>query len=147
MSPSVSFLANYCFVQRDANALVEMKARHSQEAKGLLVMIRYLKLRITREAAFRDDMSYQKAYLSTLIREKQSTCVLMRCILCIFTCKLTKKDPRRIDSTMSTLVQLGLPRPAAPRRTKLSFKGAAVAIVAMSRMRSAVPVSIPRKLG
>lgn len=53
-----------------------MKARHSQEAKGLLVMIRYLKLRVTREATFRGDMGYQKEYLSTMVKEKQLTCVL-----------------------------------------------------------------------
>lgn len=52
-----------------------MKARHSQEAKGLLVMIRYLKLRVTREATFRGDMAYQKEYLSTMVKEKQLTCV------------------------------------------------------------------------
>lgn len=52
-----------------------MKARHSQEAKGLLVMIRYLKVRISREAAFRGDLAYQKEYLSALISEKQSTYV------------------------------------------------------------------------
>jgi hypothetical protein len=53
-----------------------MKARHSQEAKGLLVMIRYLKLRVTREASFRSDVAYQKGYLSSMVRDKQATYVL-----------------------------------------------------------------------
>ncbi|KAK4702179.1 hypothetical protein P7C70_g4047, partial [Phenoliferia sp. Uapishka_3] len=97
----------------DANALVEMKARHSDEAKGLLTMIRYLKVRVTREATFRNDLSYQKDYLSVIVRQKQSS----------------------IDSTLTTLAQLGLPYRAPPNaRTKLSFKGAAQAMIAVARM-------------
>lgn len=56
---------------RDADALTAAREQSSQEAKGLLVMIRYLKTRVTREATFRGDMSYQKEYLGMLIREKQ----------------------------------------------------------------------------
>lgn len=59
---------------RDANALGEMKARHADEAKGLLAMIRYLKLRVTREATFRNDLTYQKDYLGVIVRQKQLRC-------------------------------------------------------------------------
>ncbi|KAM0749474.1 hypothetical protein T439DRAFT_327161 [Meredithblackwellia eburnea MCA 4105] len=97
----------------DANALVEMKARHADEAKGLLVMIKYLKLRVTREATFRTDLSHQKGYLSAIVDQKQST----------------------IDATFDTLSQLGLPyRPPSQYRARLTFKVAAKAVLAAARM-------------
>ncbi|KAL8276492.1 hypothetical protein RQP46_011093 [Phenoliferia psychrophenolica] len=97
----------------DANALGEMKARHSDEAKGLLAMIRYLKVRVTREATFRNDLAYQKDYLAVIVRQKQSS----------------------IDSTLSMLAQLGLPsRTNVQRKPKLTFRAAAQAMVAVARM-------------
>lgn len=57
----------------DANALAESQARHALEAKGLLVIIKYLKLRVTREATFRGDMAFQKTYLGVIVQEKQAT--------------------------------------------------------------------------
>lgn len=93
---------------------LEVRTRHSQEAKGLLVQIRHLKLRVTREATFRNDLSYQKTYLGLIVKQKQSS----------------------IDATLATLSQLGLPRPSSPRRPKLGFKGAARAVMAIARMKS-----------
>lgn len=107
-----------------------MKAQHSQEAKGLLIMIRYLKLCVTREATFREDMAYQKDYLSTLIGEKQSTCVLP-----LDPCFDADLSLCSIDSTLAKLNDLGLHRPIPQRRPKVTFRGAAMAVIATSRMR------------
>lgn len=57
---------------RNEGLLMDVKARHAQEAKGLLVMIKYLKLRITREVSFRDDLASQKTYLTNTVAEKQA---------------------------------------------------------------------------
>lgn len=35
-------------------------------------MIKYLKLRITREVSFRDDLASQKIYLTNIVSEKQA---------------------------------------------------------------------------
>ncbi|KAH8833076.1 hypothetical protein DL96DRAFT_1523381 [Flagelloscypha sp. PMI_526] len=51
----------------DPDALVKLKAQHSLECKGLLVHIRYLKARCTRESSFREQLVYQKTYLLTLL--------------------------------------------------------------------------------
>lgn len=57
----------------DVNALAELTARHKEEAKGLLVWIRYLKFRCTREATFRADLAYEKSQMSATIVQKQAT--------------------------------------------------------------------------
>jgi len=60
----------------DSKSLEELRAKHKQESKGLLVLIRQLKLRVHREVEFRHQAGEQKCYLSTVVREKQSTYVL-----------------------------------------------------------------------
>lgn len=93
-------------------------------------MVRYLKLCVTREATFREDMAYQKDYLSTLIGEKQSTCVLP------FVPSSHANLPLdSIDSTLAKLNDLGLHRPIPQRRPKVTLRGAAMAVIAISRMR------------
>ena len=57
----------------DANAMLEMRARHAEEAKGLLSMISYFQRRIVREVTFRESLSDQKLYLNAIVQEKQST--------------------------------------------------------------------------
>jgi len=46
-----------------------LKIQHNKECKGLMVQIRYLKAKFTREAIFRDDLSYQKKYLLVLLQQ------------------------------------------------------------------------------
>ncbi|GAA5911220.1 uncharacterized protein JCM6883_001945 [Sporobolomyces salmoneus] len=93
----------------DAKSIDELRARHKQESKGLLVLVRQLKLRVNREAQFRYQTGEQKEYLSRAIKEKQAT----------------------IDSIMSQL-NLSLP---AEERSRPTFRSAALAICALSRMR------------
>ncbi|GAA6016509.1 hypothetical protein JCM11491_002345 [Sporobolomyces phaffii] len=93
----------------EAKSIEELRARHKQESKGLLVLVRQLKLRVNREVRFRYETGEQKDYLAACVREKQAT----------------------IDSIMA---QLELPLPSHQVR-KPSFRGAALAICAVSRMR------------
>ncbi|GAA5960003.1 hypothetical protein JCM3765_006132 [Sporobolomyces pararoseus] len=93
----------------DSKTIEELRARHKQESKGLLVLVRQLKLRVNREISFRYQAGEQKDYLSNVIREKQAT----------------------IDTIMS---QLDLPLPSQ-ERSKPSLRSAALAIRALSRMR------------
>lgn len=53
--------------------MLEMRARHSEEAKGLLAMISYFQQRIIREVTFRESLSSQKIYLNAVVKDKQST--------------------------------------------------------------------------
>lgn len=63
------------FIDRRCNApfsiddgqLDELRVQHKQECKGLVVQIRYLKAKFTRESTLRDDLSYQKQYLLVLL--------------------------------------------------------------------------------
>ncbi|KAH7890884.1 hypothetical protein F5I97DRAFT_1839637 [Phlebopus sp. FC_14] len=51
----------------DKRQLEELKLQHKRECKGLVVQIRYLKAKFTRESTLRDDLSYQKQYLLVLL--------------------------------------------------------------------------------
>ena len=51
----------------DETQLVHLRQQHNQECKGLMVQIRYLKAKFTRESTFRCDMGYQKQYLLALM--------------------------------------------------------------------------------
>ncbi|KAI1790299.1 hypothetical protein LXA43DRAFT_1149321, partial [Ganoderma leucocontextum] len=51
----------------DDRQLVSLKQQHNRECKGLMVQIKYLKAKYTREATFRCDLGYQKQYLLVLM--------------------------------------------------------------------------------
>ncbi|KAI8969366.1 hypothetical protein BD414DRAFT_503572 [Trametes punicea] len=51
----------------DDHQLAALKQQHNKECKGLMVQIRYLKAKFTREFAFRCDLGYQKQYLLVLM--------------------------------------------------------------------------------
>ena len=55
--------------------------RHKQECKALLLDIRYLKVKFTRENTFREDLSLQKEYLLILIGKLSRQYVLL--LLCM----------------------------------------------------------------
>lgn len=44
-----------------------LRQQHNKECKGLMVQIRYLKAKYTREYVFRCDLGYQKQYLLVLM--------------------------------------------------------------------------------
>ncbi|GAA6059256.1 hypothetical protein JCM10212_006649 [Sporobolomyces blumeae] len=93
----------------DSKTIEELRARHKQESKGLLVLVRQLKLRVNREILFRHQAGEQKEYLSTVVAQKQAT----------------------IDSIMS---QLNLPIPSQ-QVSRPTLRSAALAVCALARMR------------
>lgn len=58
---------------RDGEQLDALRLQHNKECKGLIVQIRYLKAKFTRESARRGDLSYQKAYLLALLARLEHT--------------------------------------------------------------------------
>ncbi|KAI0072304.1 hypothetical protein K474DRAFT_413030 [Panus rudis PR-1116 ss-1] len=57
----------------DEQQLVAVKAQHKNECKGLVVQIKYLKAKFTRESVLRSDLGYQKRYLLALLDRSQRT--------------------------------------------------------------------------
>lgn len=51
----------------DDQQLIALKQQHKSECKGLIVQIRYLKAKFTRESSLRADLGYQKGYLLMLL--------------------------------------------------------------------------------
>ncbi|GJE98540.1 PACT-coil-coil domain-containing protein [Phanerochaete sordida] len=56
-----------CTGAADDTQIVALKAQHKNECKGLLVQIKYLKAKWTRESSLRSDLGYQKQYLIVLL--------------------------------------------------------------------------------
>lgn len=50
-------------LRRDEQALVQMQQLHREHCQSFMRRIRYLKVRVTRESAFRSDLAYQKRHL------------------------------------------------------------------------------------
>ncbi|KAJ3512287.1 hypothetical protein NLJ89_g3604 [Agrocybe chaxingu] len=53
----------------DETQISKLKLQHNKECKGLIVQIRYLKAKFTRESTFRNDLTYQKQYLLILLTQ------------------------------------------------------------------------------
>ncbi|KAK2464002.1 hypothetical protein APHAL10511_003946 [Amanita phalloides] len=51
----------------DETQLAALKLRHNKECKGLVVQVRYLKTKFTRESSLRTNLCYQKQYLLVLL--------------------------------------------------------------------------------
>lgn len=60
---------------RDDGQLSAIKLQHNRECKGLIVQIRYLKAKFTRESSLRCNLGYQKQYLLILLTKHENRCV------------------------------------------------------------------------
>lgn len=58
---------------RDGGQVVALKNQHKQECKGLIVQIKYLKARYTRESTMRSDLGFQKHYLLLLLSKFETS--------------------------------------------------------------------------
>ncbi|KAG6381723.1 hypothetical protein JVT61DRAFT_327 [Boletus reticuloceps] len=99
----------------DDGQLDELKAQHKRECKGLIVQIRYLKVKFARESTLRDDLSYQKRYLLVLLSSFETS-------------------DKRILACIS---RIGYPKPSLPAKKYRTFKSAAWCIVFIRRARFA----------
>jgi len=58
---------------RDDGQVVALKNQHKQECKGLIIQIKYLKAKYTRESTMRSDLGFQKHYLLVLLSKFESS--------------------------------------------------------------------------
>jgi DNA repair exonuclease SbcCD ATPase subunit len=68
------FHSDFASLASDELPVSALKIQHNKECKGLIVQIRYLKAKFTRESSLRCDLVYQKKYLLVLLSrfEKRS---------------------------------------------------------------------------
>ncbi|KZT69318.1 hypothetical protein DAEQUDRAFT_745317 [Daedalea quercina L-15889] len=57
----------------DEQKLTDLRLQHNKECKGLMLQIRYLKAKFTRESSMRCDLGYQKQYLLVLLTHYERT--------------------------------------------------------------------------
>ncbi|KAJ7647253.1 hypothetical protein FB45DRAFT_987061 [Roridomyces roridus] len=100
----------------DERQLSALKLQHNKECKGLIVQIRYLKAKFTRESSFRNDLCYQKDYLLVLLSQFE-------------------KSERNI---IASIARIGFPAPSAPPSRKPNkLKAAALTVIFLSRAKRA----------
>ncbi|EPQ56284.1 hypothetical protein GLOTRDRAFT_115600 [Gloeophyllum trabeum ATCC 11539] len=100
----------------DEEQLSALKLRHNKECKGLIVQIRYLKAKFTRESALRCDLGYQKRYLLVLLAKFE-------------------KSEQRI---LAAIARVGFAAPPEPPRARQrSLKSVALSVIFASRVKRA----------
>ncbi|KAJ7105464.1 hypothetical protein C8R43DRAFT_1165567 [Mycena crocata] len=101
----------------DERQLSALKLQHNKECKGLIVQIRYLKAKFTRESSLRSDLCYQKDYLLVLLS------------------KFEKSE----HNIIASIAKIGFPvvtaRPPAKKPKKL--KTLALTVIFLSRIKRA----------
>lgn len=58
-------------LRRNGDQVSALKLQHNKESKGLIVQIRYLKAKFTRESSLRFALVYQKEYLIALLARRE----------------------------------------------------------------------------
>ncbi|KAJ7879992.1 hypothetical protein B0H14DRAFT_2708159 [Mycena olivaceomarginata] len=100
----------------DDRQLSALKLQHNKECKGLMVQIRYLKAKFTRESTLRSDLCYQKQYLLVLLS------------------KFEKSE----HNIIASIARIGFPVPAAPSAKKpKKLKSLALTVMFLSRVKRA----------
>ncbi|KAG8993515.1 hypothetical protein FRB93_001972 [Tulasnella sp. JGI-2019a] len=103
----------------DCQTLIDLRAQHKLEDKGLIVQIGYLKNRTIRESVMRTDLAYQKSYLLRIIGVMEQS----------------------EQSISSCIARIGFPTSAtedAPtKRPRRSLRIVAVAVMFLTRVRLA----------
>ncbi|KIY44938.1 hypothetical protein FISHEDRAFT_67199 [Fistulina hepatica ATCC 64428] len=100
--------------QMNENQLAAIKLQHSKECKGLIIQIRYLKAKFTRESSLRFDLAYQKQYLLVLL----------------------SKFERSERTIVAAIARIGFSTPdLQPRRKPKKFKSIVCSLLFLSRLR------------
>ncbi|KAF9530371.1 hypothetical protein CPB83DRAFT_850794 [Crepidotus variabilis] len=142
--------AHVCAPSADANQIGKLKLQHNKECKGLIVQIRYLKAKFTRESLFRDDLTYQKHYLLVLLRqfEKSEHNIFVAIARIGFPVPpTTTTTSRRRSLKAAALVVIFLNRvkkSSAAWRVETSAKKSVAAALEDVRRRRAIAASDPR---
>ncbi|KAG1902708.1 uncharacterized protein F5891DRAFT_948764, partial [Suillus fuscotomentosus] len=89
---------------------------HKEECKGLVVQIRYLKAKFTRESTLRDDLVYQKHYLLVLLSNFEAS-------------------EKRILACISWIGYLKPKNPPAMMKKTRSIKSVVLSVVFIRRVR------------
>ncbi|KAJ2930836.1 hypothetical protein H1R20_g6245, partial [Candolleomyces eurysporus] len=97
----------------DSKQVSDLKMQHNKECKGLMVQIRYLKAKFTRESSFRGDLTYQKRYLLVLLAQFE-------------------KSERTI---FASIARIGFPVKPQQAKRRRSLKSVAHVVVFMNRIK------------
>ncbi|KAF9073179.1 hypothetical protein BDP27DRAFT_1319010 [Rhodocollybia butyracea] len=99
----------------DDRQLSALRIQHNKESKGLIVQIRYLKAKFTRESMLRFDLAYQKHYLLVLLN------------------KFEKSE----QTISAAIARIGFPIVPPPHSKRRKFKNIVRSIIFVTRVKRA----------
>ncbi|KAF8511788.1 hypothetical protein BU17DRAFT_54376 [Hysterangium stoloniferum] len=109
---TAEFKNHVCTPHQDVN---ELRTQHNNECKGLLVQIKYLKAKFTRESIFRADLGYQKSYLLAVLSKLE-------------------KGEKQILAALAR-IDYPLPQKQRPARKRPTLRTAAAVVLFISKAR------------
>jgi len=123
-------------IDRNEQQVSAMKLQHGKESKGLIVQIRYLKAKFTRESLFRCDLGYQKQYLLVLLGQFEKRCVNSSIMgfVDVLTCDAFSEQ--RILAAIATIGYPAAPPLLRSGRKKRTFKSVVASVVFIARTKS-----------
>ncbi|KAJ6581666.1 hypothetical protein B0H19DRAFT_929437 [Mycena capillaripes] len=127
----------------DDRQLSALKLQHNKECKGLMVQIRYLKAKFTRESTLRSDLCYQKQYLLILLSkfEKSEHNIVTSIARIGFPVAVTPpaKKPKKLKTLALTVMFLSRVKRASDAwREQSASKQAVIAALEEVRRRRVV---------
>ncbi|THH27181.1 hypothetical protein EUX98_g7008 [Antrodiella citrinella] len=129
----------------DESQLTVLRLQHKNECKGLIVQIRYLKAKFTRESTLRSDLGFQKRYLLALLARCERTETRILAIIATIGYPATEPVPSRrktrtLKSVVMSVLFVGRARRASEAwREQCSSKDAiAAALQDVRRRRVAI---------
>ncbi|KAL4266485.1 Pericentrin/AKAP-450 centrosomal targeting domain-containing protein [Pleurotus pulmonarius] len=132
----------------DDRKLEDMRIQHKDECKGLLVNIRYLQAKLTREGMFRLDLGHQKRYLLVLLAQfEKSEQTIIAAIAKIGyplpppPSSRTKKLPRLKSVALCVMFFTRAKMASSRWKEHTTAKAAVVSALQEVRRRRAIPVS------
>jgi chromosome segregation ATPase len=111
---------------RDDRQLSALKLQHNKECKGLMVQIRYLKAKFTRESTLRSDLCYQKEYLLILLSKFEKRSVPKYRTAIYYSSAILSEH-----HILTSIARIGFPVAATPRPAKKPKKLKTVALTVM----------------
>jgi hypothetical protein len=120
-------------VHSDEQQLAAIKVQHKKECKGLIVQIRYLKAKFTRESSLRCDLGYQKQYLLVLLSRLEKRWVFFHIFfdICAHRGKIASEQ-----TIFASIARIGFSVPLPPPAEKPKrLKSVALAVIFLSRTR------------
>lgn len=123
-------------MDRNDQQVSSLKLQHGKESKGLIVQIRYLKAKFTRESLFRCDLGYQKQYLLVLLSQFEKRCVNSFIIDFVDVLTQDASSEQRVLAAIATIGYPAAPHLLRSGKKRRTLKSVVASVVFIARTKS-----------